>query len=63
MASWGSMELKNNPVVAAVILGVFIVAAVLIYRYTSPFEQCVRGWQAMNPGYEAIRAYPYCKGA
>jgi len=34
--------MKGNPVVAAVILGVFIVAAVLIYRYTSPFNQCFR---------------------
>jgi hypothetical protein len=37
------MDLKKNPiVVAAVILGVFIIAAILIYRYTSPVNQCLR---------------------
>lgn len=38
--------MKGNPVVAAVVMGVFIIAAILIYRYTSPYEQCIRSIQS-----------------
>lgn len=32
----------SSAVKAAIILGVFVIAAVLIYRYTSPLNQCLR---------------------
>lgn len=52
----GDMDLKSNPVVAAIILGVFIVVAVLIYRYTSPFQQCMR--MAQSEGFD--NPYYFC---
>lgn len=49
---------RNNPiVVAALVVAIGAVVAIMLYRYTSPFEQCYRA--AVTEGYDPYRS---CQG-